>query len=55
MPGKIYRYLADDHERLDALLERAISDPDLNRSGQAARASSDNRGPLPVGTTTFQL
>ena len=27
MPGKIYRYLADDHERLDALLERAISDP----------------------------
>jgi hypothetical protein len=28
MPGKIYRYLADDHERLDALLERAISDPE---------------------------
>ena len=28
MPGKIYRYLADDHERLDALLERAVSDPE---------------------------
>jgi hypothetical protein len=28
MPGKIYRYLADDHERLDALLKRAISDPE---------------------------
>ena len=28
MPGKIYRYLADDHERLDALLERAMSDPE---------------------------
>jgi hypothetical protein len=28
MPGKIHRYLADDHERLDALLERAVSDPD---------------------------
>lgn len=27
MPGKIYRYLADDHRRLDALLERAMSDP----------------------------
>ena len=28
MSGKIYRYLADDHERLDALLERAMSDPE---------------------------
>lgn len=28
MPGKIYRYLADDHRRLDALLERAMSDPE---------------------------
>jgi hypothetical protein len=28
MPGKIYRYLADDHLRLDALLGRAMSDPD---------------------------
>ena len=27
MPGKISRYLADDHERLDALLERAMLDP----------------------------
>ena len=27
MHGKIYRYLADDHRRLDALLERAMSDP----------------------------
>jgi hypothetical protein len=25
--GIIHRYLADDHDRLDALLERAISDP----------------------------
>jgi len=28
MRGKIYKYLADDHERLDALLERAVLDPD---------------------------
>lgn len=28
MAGKIYRYLADDHERLDALLERATSNPE---------------------------
>ena len=28
MAGKIYRYLAGDHERLDALLERAVSDPE---------------------------
>jgi hypothetical protein len=28
MAGKIYRYLAGDHERLDALLEHAISDPE---------------------------
>ena len=28
MLGKIYRYLADDHRRLDALLERAMSDPE---------------------------
>jgi len=26
MSGKIHRYLAGDHERLDALLERAMSD-----------------------------
>ena len=28
MLGKIYRYLADDHRRLDAFLERAMSDPE---------------------------
>lgn len=28
MPGKIHLYLAGDHERLDALLERAVSDPE---------------------------
>lgn len=28
MPGKIYLYLADDHQRLDTLLERAVSDPE---------------------------
>jgi hypothetical protein len=28
MPGIIHRYLADDHDRLDALLEHAISDPE---------------------------
>ena len=28
MTGKIYRYLADDHRRLDALLGRAMSDPE---------------------------
>jgi hypothetical protein len=27
MSGKIYRYLADDHRRLDALLDRAMFDP----------------------------
>ena len=28
MAGIIHRYLADDHRRLDGLLERAISDPE---------------------------
>ena len=28
MHGEIHRYLAGDHERLDTLLERAISDPE---------------------------
>lgn len=28
MSGKIHRYLADDHERLDGLLERAMSNPE---------------------------
>ncbi len=28
MPGNIYRYLADDHARLDGLLRRAASQPD---------------------------
>ena len=28
MAGKIHRYLADDHRRLDAFLERAMSDPE---------------------------
>ena len=27
MAGKIYRYLADDHTRLEELLERATSHP----------------------------
>ena len=27
MPGKIYRYLADDHARLDGLLQRATIQP----------------------------
>jgi len=34
MPGKIYRYLADDHRRLDALLERAMFNPE-NIDGSA--------------------
>ena len=28
MPGKIHRYLAHDHERLDALLDRAMFNPE---------------------------
>ena len=28
MPGPIHRLLSDDHRRLDALLERAVSDPE---------------------------
>ena len=28
MRGKIYHYLADDHQRLDTWLERAVSDPE---------------------------
>ena len=28
MAGKIYRYLADDHARLDGLLQRATMHPD---------------------------
>jgi hypothetical protein len=28
MPGKIYRYLADDHVRLEGLLQRAAAHPD---------------------------
>jgi hypothetical protein len=28
MAGKVHRYLVDDHRRLDALLERAMSDPE---------------------------
>jgi hypothetical protein len=36
MRGKIYEYLAVDHERLDALLERAVSNPDnIDRAAYA--------------------
>jgi hypothetical protein len=28
MPGKIYRYLADDHARIEGLLQRATARPD---------------------------
>jgi len=28
MPGKIYRYLADDHVRMESLLQRATARPD---------------------------
>jgi len=28
MPGKIYRFLADDHARLDRLLDRATANPE---------------------------
>jgi hypothetical protein len=37
MPGNIYHYLADDHERLDELLDRAVADPgniDMSAYGQ---------------------
>jgi len=37
MSGKIYRYLADDHARLDALLQRATARPDtIEASAYAA-------------------
>jgi len=29
MPGVLYRYLADDHQRLDDLLQRAVAAPDV--------------------------
>ena len=36
MTGKIYRYLAGDHQRLDGLLDRAISDPEnIDAAGYA--------------------
>jgi hypothetical protein len=36
MPGKIYRYLADDHKRLDGLLDRAMADPgNIDKSAYA--------------------
>jgi hypothetical protein len=36
MAGKIYRYLADDHARLDDALKRATYDPDhIDRSAYA--------------------
>jgi hypothetical protein len=36
VPGIIHRYLADDHERLDALIERAMSDSEnIDRSAYA--------------------
>lgn len=28
MPGRLHTFLADDHARLDALLRRAVADPD---------------------------
>jgi hemerythrin superfamily protein len=37
MPGKIHRYLADDHRRLDGLLERAMSDPENFDAGAYAQ------------------
>ena len=27
MPGELYQYLADDHERLDSLFRRAVAKP----------------------------
>jgi hypothetical protein len=33
MPGKIHRYLADDHARLDALLKRAAA-PDVQSTSK---------------------
>lgn len=36
MPGRLYRFLADDHARLDALLQRTIASPgELNRAAYA--------------------
>jgi hypothetical protein len=28
MPGELQQYLSDDHDRLDALLERAVANPE---------------------------
>jgi hypothetical protein len=36
MPGRLCRFLADDHARLDALLQRAITSPgDIDRAAYA--------------------
>jgi hypothetical protein len=36
MPGQLYRFLADDHARLDALLQRTIASPDnIDRAAYA--------------------
>jgi hypothetical protein len=56
MRGKIYEYLAVDHERLDALLERAASDPEnidraayaLFRSGLLKHIGMEEKILLPV-------
>ena len=58
MLGKIYRYLADDHRRLDALLERAMSDPEnidaaayaQFRSGLLKQSAWRRRFFFPAGT-----
>lgn len=36
MPGRLYRFLTDDHARLDTLLQRTIASPgELNRAAYA--------------------
>lgn len=29
MPGPLYQYVAEDHERLDSLFQRAVAQPDM--------------------------
>jgi hypothetical protein len=41
MPGKIYRYLVDDHARLDRLLQRAAASPEVIEPSAYAEFRAD--------------
>ena len=55
MPGVLYQYLSGDHDRLDALLERAVAKPGVIDMEPYAEFREDSTKPPKLSTVESDL